>query len=63
MSARIVVIRVIIMMQAGKIIVRIVRILMRRVIVVHGTLALMFHELFVTVEVVFMLALALGNRE
>ena len=63
MSARIVVIRIIIMMQAGKIIVRIVRILMRRVIVVHGTLALMFHELFVTVEVVFMLALALGNRE
>ena len=63
MSARIVVIRIIIMMQAGKIIVRIVRILMRRVIMVHGTLALMFHELFVTVEVVFMLALALGNRE
>ena len=63
MSARIVVIRIIIMMQAGKIIARIVRILMRRVIVVHGTLALVFHELFVTVEVVFMLALALGNRE
>ena len=63
MSARIVVIRIIIMMQAGKIIARIVRILMWLVIVVHGTLALVFHELFVTVEVVFMLALALGNRE
>ena len=63
MSARIVVIRVFIMMQAGKIIVRIVGILMRRVIVVHDTLTLVFHESFVTMELVFMFALALGNRE
>ena len=35
---------------------------MRRVIVVHGTLALVFHELFMVVELVFMFTLALGNR-
>ena len=62
MSPRIVIIRVIIMIREGKIIVSIVGILMRWVIVVHGTLALVFHELFVTMELVFMFALALGNR-
>ena len=66
-SARMVVIRVIIMMRARKTVMRIVGILMRRVFVVHGVLALVFHELVVTVELmrilVFMFALALGNRE
>ena len=52
MSAGIVVIRIIIMMWAGKFVARIVEILMRRrVIVVHGTLALVFHELFVTMGI------------
>ena len=66
-SARMVVIRVIIMMRARKTVMRIVGILMRRVFVVHGVLALVFHELVVTVELmrilVFMFALVLGNRE
>ena len=59
MNARIVVIRVIIMMRAGKIIVRI--------IVIRGVLAIVFHGLFVIVELVwilvFMFALVLENGE
>ena len=59
MNARIVVIRVIIMMRAGKMIVRI--------IVIRGVLAIVFHGLFVIVELVwilvFMFALVLENGE
>ena len=59
MNARIVVIRVIIMMRAGKIIVRI--------IVIRGVLAIVFHGLFVIVELVwilvFVFALVLENGE
>ena len=66
-SARMVVVRVIVMMRARKTVMRIVGIIMRRVFVVHGVLALVFHELLVTVELmrilVFMSALVLGNRE
>ena len=66
-SARMVVVRVIIMMRARKTVMRIVGIIMRRVFVVHGVLALVFHELLVTVELMrilgFMSALVLGNRE